>query len=108
MSVTSTVIDGADTEFIQAADVLRPFVGCFWIITADRGATIRVVPDASTSISMELRTSWSSGWFLRGPLIRPQERRFRSPSTLIGIRLRPGVAFLLTHLAADAMLGRRI
>jgi len=107
MSITSTVVDGADSEFIQAADVLRPFVGCFWVITAQRGATIRVVPDGTTSISIELRTSSASGWFLRGPLIKPQELRFRSAATLIGIRLRPGVAYLVSRIAADAMLGRR-
>jgi hypothetical protein len=46
MSITSTVVHRAESRFIEAADVLRPFVGCFWIITADRGATIRVVPAA--------------------------------------------------------------
>jgi AraC-like DNA-binding protein len=108
MSITSTVIDGADTRFIEAADVLRPYVGCFWVITANRGAAIRVVPDASTSISMEVRTGWSSGWVLRGPLVRPQERVFQAAGTLVGVRLRPGVAFLVSRVPADAMLGRRI
>lgn len=108
MSITSTVIDGADTRFVEAADVLRPYVGCFWVITANRGATIRVVPDASTSISNQLGAGSSSGWFLRGPLIKPQELHFRAPATLIGIRLRPGVAYLVSGITADAMLGRRI
>ena len=106
MSITSTVIDGAETLFVEAADVLRPYVGCFWVITADRGATIRVVPDATTSISIRLRTG--SAWFLRGPLIKPQELRFRSPAMLIGIRLRPGVAYLVTGIAAERMLGQRV
>jgi AraC-like DNA-binding protein len=108
MSITSTVIDGADTRFVEAADVLRPYVGCFWVITANRGATIRVVPDASTSISIQLRAGSSSSWFLRGPLIKPQELHFRSPATLIGIRLRPGAAYLVSRIAADALLGRRV
>lgn len=108
MCITSTVIAAADTRFIEAAEVLRPYVGCFWIITADRGATIRVVPDASTSISMELTGNRTSGWFLRGPLIKPQERVFRSAGLLIGVRMRPGVAFLLTRLPGDTILGRRI
>ena len=37
MSITSTVVDRAETRFIEAAAVLRPFVGCFWVITAERG-----------------------------------------------------------------------
>jgi AraC-like DNA-binding protein len=108
MSITSTVVHRAESRFIEAADVLRPFVGCFWIITAERGATIRVVPDGSTAISVRLQDDRSSGWVLRGPLVRPQERRFSSPATLIGVRLRPGVAYLVSGVAADAMLGRRV
>jgi AraC-like DNA-binding protein len=108
MSVTGTVVHRADTRFIEAAECLRPFVGCFWIITAERGARIRVVPDGSTSISIQLTDARDSAWTLRGPLVRPDERRFASPSTLVGVRLRPGVAFLVTGMAADAMLGRRI
>jgi AraC-like DNA-binding protein len=108
VSITGTVVHRAETRFIEAADVLRPFVGCFWIITAERGARIRVVPDGSTAISIQVRPGWSSGWFLRGPLVRPDERRFASPATLVGVRLRPGVALLVTGIAADAMLGRRV
>jgi transcriptional regulator GlxA family with amidase domain len=45
---------------------------------------------------------------LRGPLLRPDERRFTSPSTLVGVRLRPGVAFLLSGIPAHATVGRRV
>jgi hypothetical protein len=69
MSITSTVIHRAEIRFIEAADRLRPYVGCFWIITAEQGATIHVVPDGSTSISILLRKDRSSGWFLRGPIV---------------------------------------
>ena len=92
MSVTSTVVDRAETRFVEAAAPLRPYVGCFWVITAERGARIQIVPDGSTSISIELRNDRSSGWCLRGPLVRPDVRRFASPATLVGVRLRPGVA----------------
>ena len=108
MSITSTVVHRAETRFIEAAAALRPYVGCFWVITAGRGAMIRVVPDGSTSISIQLQNGRSSAWVLRGPLIEPQVRRFTAPATLIGIRLRPGVAFLVSGIPADAMVGRRI
>jgi hypothetical protein len=87
---------------------LRSYVGCFWVISAERGATIRVVPDLSTSISTELANGRTSGWWLRGPLVRPDERRFPSPTTIVGVRLRPGVAFILSAMAAEGMVGRRI
>ena len=107
MSITSTLVHRAEIRFHEAADVLRPYVGCFWVITAERDATIRIVPDGSTAISIELQ-SRPSGWSLRGPLVRLEERRFASAATLIGVRLRPGVAFILSRIAADRTVGRRI
>ena len=77
MSITGPVIRGAQIRFIEAADALRAFVGCFWIVEAERGATIRVVPDGSTAISMQSDATGTSGWLLRGPLVRPDERQFR-------------------------------
>jgi AraC-like DNA-binding protein len=107
MSISSTVVDRADIRFHKAADPLQPFVGCFWVVTADRAATIRVVPDGSAAISIQLQNDAASEWFLRGPLIRPDERRFTSPATLVGIRLRPGVAFLLSGMPTHRLVGRR-
>src|SRR5262245_57824587 len=108
MSVTSPVIAGADTRFVTAAEVLRPYVGCFWVISAIRGATIRVVPDGGTSISIELGNNRSPRWMLRGPLVHPQERRFSADAVLVGVRLRPGVAHLITGAPADSMVGCHI
>jgi len=108
MSISSTLIDRADIRFREAADVLRPHVGCFWVITAERDASIRVVPDGSAAISIQLQDGQAPVWFLRGPLLRPDERRFTSPATLVGVRLRPGVAFILSGIAAHAIVNRRI
>ena len=41
MSISSTLVDRAEIRFREPAGALGPFVGCFWIVTADRGATIR-------------------------------------------------------------------
>jgi AraC-like DNA-binding protein len=108
MSITSTLVHGAEIQFHEAADVLRPFVGCFWVVTADRDATIRVVPDGSTAISIQLQHCEPPRWCLRGPLVRPDERRFPFPALMIGVRLRPGVALLLSQIAAHRMVGRRV
>jgi methylphosphotriester-DNA--protein-cysteine methyltransferase len=108
MSISSTFVHRAEIRFHEAADALRPFVGCFWVVTAERDATIRVVPDGSTAISIQLQKALPSEWFLRGPLIRPDERRFTSPAILIGIRLRPGVAFLLGGIPMHTIVGRRV
>src|SRR5512133_3142691 len=106
MSITGTLVHRAEIRFHEPAEELRPYVGCFWVVTAKRDAMIQVVPDGSTAISTELQNGAPSGWFLRGPLVRAEQRRFLSPATLIGILLRPGVVFLLTGGAAHTMVGR--
>ena len=108
MSISSTLVDRAEIEFHEAAEPLRPFVGCFWVMTAQRDATIRVVPDGSTAISIQLQKDHTAEWSLRGPLVRPDERRFTSDAQPVGIRLRPGVAFLLSKTPVHTMVGRRI
>jgi methylphosphotriester-DNA--protein-cysteine methyltransferase len=107
MSISSTLVDRADIRFHEAAGALQPFVGCFWVVTAEHGATIRVVPDGSTAIFIQLQNDDASEWFLRGPLIRPDERRFTASAILVGIRLRPGVAFLLSGIHSHNTVGRR-
>lgn len=108
MSISSTVVDRAEIRFHEATDALRPFVGCFWVVTAEQDATIRVVPDGSSAISLQLQDRPPFEWSLRGPLLKPEERRFTSPAILVGIRLRPAVAFLLTGIPAHTLVGRRI
>jgi AraC-like DNA-binding protein len=108
MSISTTLLERAEIRFQEAADALRRYVGCFWVVTAECDATIRVVPDGTTAISIERQNSGFSEWFLRGPLLRPDERRFTAPTTLVGVRLRPGVAFLLSGIPANSMVDRRI
>ena len=108
LCISSTLVHGADIRFQVAADALRPYVGCFWVTSAERDAIIRVVPDGSTAISIQLHKTQPVELSLRDPLLRSDERRFKSPATLIGVRLRPGVAFILSAIAADSLVDRRI
>ncbi|MEP7009167.1 MAG: helix-turn-helix domain-containing protein [Acidobacteriota bacterium] len=108
MSVGSTMVRGAEIRFQEAAEELRPWVGCFWVITADRDAVLRLVPDGSTTISAQVRDGEAPVWVLRGPVLRPDERRFEMPATVVGIRLRPGVAFLLTGILMETLVDRRL
>jgi methylphosphotriester-DNA--protein-cysteine methyltransferase len=108
MSISSTLVHRADIRFHEAPGALRPFVGCFWVVTAEAGAMIRVVADGSAAMSIQLDATGTAGWVLRGPLVRPDERRFPIPTTMVGVRLRPGVAHLLSGMAAHTMVDRRI
>ena len=108
MSITSTVLDRADIRFHTAAPALRAHVGCFWIITAEPGASMRVVPDGTASIGVALREKREFAAYLRGPVVRPIELRFDERTTLIGVRLRPGVSFSLTGVGTHSLVNRRI
>jgi hypothetical protein len=106
MSITGTVVHSAETRFVEAAAVLQPYVGCFWVITAQRGATIRVVPDGSTAIFVERRANRSSGWLLARTVAGPSRAAVQFAGNHDRRASRPGVAFLVTSRAADTMLGR--
>src|SRR5262245_44040275 len=108
MSIAATLVDGADVEFRSAPEALRRHVGCFWIIRAGCGATLRFVPDGYSSIACELRGGRPAEWFLRGPSIGPSRRRFTAPTVLAGVRLRPGVPHLLTGSPVDRIVNRRV
>ena len=107
MSVTSTVVDRAEIQFHTAVAALQPYVGCFWVVTAQCGATIRVVPDGTTSIAIQHQRGRGVDAYLRGPLLQPADLQFAVPTTLVGVRLRPGVAFSLTGVAVHSMVNRR-
>src|SRR4249920_1675752 len=108
MSVGSTLVRGAEIRFREAAEKLRPFVGCFWVITAERDAFLQLIPDGSTTVSAQLQDGGVPAWSFRGPLLKPDRRRFAAPATVVGIRLRPGVAFLLTGVSTETLVDRRI
>jgi AraC-like DNA-binding protein len=108
MSIAATLVDGADVDFHRPPEALRPYVGCFWIIRAHRGAVLRFVPDGYSSIACELARGRPAEWFLRGPSLGPSQRRFTAPSLLVGVRLRPGVPHLLTGQPVDRMVDRRL
>jgi AraC-like DNA-binding protein len=108
MSIASTIVERASVELRSAPVALRPYVGCFWIVDADRGAKLHFIPDGYSSIWCETAARQQLQWFLRGPLTGPADRRFRSRTTLVGVRLRPGVPSLLTGSAVDRLVGRRL
>jgi AraC-like DNA-binding protein len=108
MSVASTLVRGAEIRFREAPESIRSLVGCFWTITAEQDAVLQLVPDGSTTISTELRDGGIPAWSLRGPLLKPDARRFAAAATVVGIRLRPGVAFILTGVPTDTLVDRRL
>jgi AraC-like DNA-binding protein len=108
MTISTTHIERADIRFEPAPDALKPFTGCFWTVTADAGAAIRLVPDGTAALAIELPERGPAVWRLRGPLAHPSERRFTRPTRQVGVRLRPGVAFVVTGIPAHALVDRSL
>ena len=62
MSVGSTLVRGAEIRFQEAAEQLRPFVGCFWVPVG-----CAIAPQLSADVNAlrfaGLAVSWAGCWF---------------------------------------------
>src|SRR5262245_57768945 len=68
---------------------------------------MRMVPDGTTGVGIVQQQNSCFDVYLRGSLLHPIELPIKPSTTLIGVRLRPGVAFNLTGVVAHSMLNRR-
>ena len=108
MSISSTIVDRADIQFHAAVPALKAHVGCFWVITAKHGATMRIVPDGTTSIAIKQQQDGRFDGYLRGPSLQPSDLLIAPSTTLIGVRLRPGVAHNLSSMAMHTLIDQRV
>lgn len=108
VSITGTLVDRVRIDIRPAPPALRPYVGCFWIMVAEPRARLRVVPDGYATVAVDLVAGRPPCWTLSGPLLEPRERRFVQQTTLAGVRLRPGVPYLLTRTSVESSVGRRV
>ncbi len=108
MSISSTRVERAHIRFVQAHESLRARVGCFWVLTVEPDAQMRLVPDGSSTLYVERFAGQDPTWWLRGPLREPHARRFSGTGHLVGIRLRPGTAGLLTGQKQHPFVDQRV
>ena len=108
MNVASAMIEAADLRLRPPAPTLRPFLGCFWSITTTIRTRLRTLPDACSALCVQCAKGRGPNCFLIGPQLTPRERAPGAGQVLFGVRLRPGVAFLLTKRAVHELTGRRI
>jgi AraC-like DNA-binding protein len=107
VDVASAVVTGARLTLRRPILSLRPYVGCFWFITTTPATRLQTVPDACATLSVELRLGALPECFLTGPRLTAVERLPAVGQTFFGVRLRPGVAFLLTGVAVHTLTERR-
>jgi AraC-like DNA-binding protein len=108
MNVASAIIEAADLRLRAPVPCLRTFLGCFWSITTAAGTRLRSLPDGCPMLSVERPVGKRPKCFLTGPRLVPTEGTPEAGCVLFGVRLRPGVAFLLTKRAVSEITDRQV
>lgn len=108
MNVASAIIEAADLRLRPPAPTLRPFLGCFWSITTTTHTRLRTLPDACSTFCVQRAKGKGPNCFLIGPQLTPRERAPGPGQVFFGVRLRPGVAFLLTKRPVHEVTDRRV
>src|SRR6266849_1876898 len=107
MNVASAMIEGAEMTLHRPVSSLRPHVGCFWSIETTPATRLRTLPDACTTLTVELSEGAAPKCFLTGPRLTPSERAPAVGQVFFGVRLLPGVAFVLTGIPVFTLTERR-
>jgi len=107
MNVASAMIEGAEMTLHRPVSSLRPHVGCFWSIETTPATRLRTLPDACTTLTVELSEGAAPKCFLAGPRLTPTERVPAVGQLFFGVRLLPGVAFVLTGIPVHTLTERR-
>ena len=107
MAMMSAIVEG--TELISRRPVaeLQPYLGCFWALVHEPGTCVQTIPDASTYLVIELSEEAAPRCLIAGPRLRSVRSAPTHRSDVLGVRLLPGVAFLLTGAPVDQLVGRR-
>lgn len=101
------MVRGAELQTRCPAPELAPFLGCFWWIDVGNSTCVRTFPDACASISVVISRCRAPECFFIGPRLAPAEGIPSIGHSLLGVRLKPGVAFLLTGVPVHAFVGAR-
>jgi len=106
--VLAAVIEGTtlvSRRPVSALEKLSP--GCFFSLAYVSGACVQTLPDPSTYLIVEVPKVSAPRCVISGPRLKSVRSVPAEAMQLIGIRLRPGVAFLLTGVCTERWVGRR-
>src|SRR5262245_66548780 len=90
---------------MSALERLSP--GCFFSLAYASGACIQLLPDPCTYLIVEVPKVSAPRCVISGPRLKAVRSVSVEAMQVIGIRLRPGVAFLLTGVFSERWVGRR-
>ena len=106
-NVLAAVIEGATLTSRPPKRELERFTGCFFTLAYLSGTCVQTLPDPSTYLLIEIPEKKRPQCVLSGPRLKCARSSRTEPTQVLGIRLRPGVAFLITGVRSDRWVGRR-
>jgi AraC-like DNA-binding protein len=101
------MVRGARLTLRRPVPSLRPYVGCLWFVETTSATRLQTVPNACATLSVELGEGALPECFLTGPRLTTAERLPALGQGFFGVRLLPGVAFLLTGIAVHRLTEHR-
>jgi AraC-like DNA-binding protein len=106
-NVLAAVIEGTALITRPPVSELERFSGCFFSLSYKPGVQVQTLPDPSAHLVIEIPDAKPPRCLIAGPRLKSARSAPMEPMHVVGIRLRPGVAFLLTGIGADRWAGRR-
>src|SRR5215469_17398400 len=103
----AAVIEGTILVSRPPVSALQRFSGCFFSLAYASGVCVQTLPDPSTYLIVEVPKAGAPRCVISGPRLKSVRSVPTEPMQAIGIRLRPGVAFLLTGVCTERWVGRR-
>jgi AraC-like DNA-binding protein len=107
VNVASAMVEGAALTLRRPVPSLRPYLGCFWSMATSTSTRLRTMPDACAALSVETGGGVSPKCFFTGPRLAPAEQIPPAGRVFFGVRLLPGVAFMLTGIPVYKLADRR-
>lgn len=92
----------------RPAAPIQHFLGCYFALTHAPGTSIQTLPDASAYLVVDLPRAAPPHCMLAGPRLKAVgSSPVRETIDYVGVRLLPGVAFLLTGSPVHLIIGER-
>jgi AraC-like DNA-binding protein len=104
----SAILEGTGMLIRCASPALRFYLGCFWALVGEAPASVETLPDGCAQFTVELNRSAEPRVFLSGPRDGPGHYAKPAGTRVIGVRLRPGVAYLLRPKPMCELVNRRV
>ena len=103
----SALLDGGGMVFRCPIEPLRPYLGCFWAISATPETSVQAFPDGSAYLAVEFAQGRPPHSILIGPRLKPSHPSTNGADQLLGARLQPGIVFALLQIPAHQLVERR-